>query len=506
MIEQACETMNKTRARFLLFLISGIFLFYNTGCRQEISSQDVVDDDPGISFAGTLWTEKTEFFFEYPVLIAGEVGGSWAIHVTELENFQPVTEGGLTLLFSGLDGFVQEIRTEAPIRPGIYTPAPSLAQAGVYSLTMLVDGPQVQDRIEVGKIQVYASIDDVPVDDDAGGGISFLKEQQWPIDFSVVTAERRELETAIQVNGDVLPVPGKMAKVAAPIDGLVLAEANLTAPVSGDRVKIGQILARLAPAGGDDSFAETKALVERLEREVERAMRLYDVEAIPEKRLVEARAQLAVAQSGLDAMGGAGDGYHYAVRAPISGIVVKRELSSGSRVKAGDHLFTIIDAGEVWVRLRVPSRYAEQASKATGAIFTVEGSARRYHADRIQSIGSIIDPESRTLPVTVVVKNPDSSLKIGMFVQAYLYIGGSRAGVAIPNKAIQNEDGVPVAYVQVGGETFERRVLRLGPTDGEYTIVAKGVEEREHVVTVGAYQVYLSSLSTSDIASEGHAH
>ena len=79
-------------------------------------------------------------------------------------------------------------------------------------------------------------------------------------------------------------------------------------------------------------------------------------------------------------------------------------------------------------------------------------------------------------------------------------------GVAIPNKAIQNEDGVPVAYVQVGGETFERRVRRLGPTDGEYTIVAEGVEEHEHVVTVGAYQVYLGSLSTSDIATEGHAH
>lgn len=493
--------------RFFLFLLSSTFLLWGTGCMQDTSIQDVEDDDPVISFAVTIWSEKAELFFEYSALIAGEAGAPWAIHVTTLENFQPVTQGSLTLIFRDSDGSEQRFRAETPSRPGIYTPAPSLAQAGLYNLTMVMEGPQVEERIDVGNIRVYALVSDVPLGDDTDRGISFLKEQQWPIDFSVEMVGKRDIQTAIPVTGDLLPVPGKIARVSAPVDGLVLADANLYAPVSGEYVKAGQLLATLSPAAGsDESFAETRALVQRLRREVDRATRLYVAEAIPEKRLIEARAQLAVALSRLDAMGGAGDDFHYSVRTPISGIIVHRELSSGSRIKAGDHLFTIIDPSEVWVRLRVPSRYAEQASRATGAVFTVEGSERKYRTDRIQSIGSIIDPESRTLPVTVVVKNPDSSLKIGMFAQAYLHIGDSRVEVAIPNKAIQNEDGVPVAYVQVGGETFERRVLRLGPTDGEYTIVTEGVQEHEHVVTVGAYQVYLGSLSTSDIATEGHAH
>ena len=641
-----------------LWLVT-LLLFGLTGCGRGVPPADEEHEHSGI--AVTVRTDQTELFFEYRPMVAGAPGESWAIHVTRLSDFKPVTEGSLSLYLQKQDGQGHPFISEAPTRPGIFLPAPSLPEPGVYRVIMEVHSPPLTDRIDAGEITVYASEAEIPheEEDDAGGGISFLKEQQWPIDFSVVAVERRELVTSVQVSGEVLPVPRKMAEVAAPIDGLVLAEANLSASVSGERVKMGQILATLSPTGGDDSFAETKALVERLVREVERASRLYDAEAIPEKRLVEARAQLAVAQSRLDAMGSAEDGYHYFVRAPISGIVAKRELSSGSRVAAGDHLFTIIDASEVWVRLRVPSRYAEQASKehvaapidglvlaeanlsasvsgervkmgqilatlsptggddsfaetkalverlvreverasrlydaeaipekrlvearaqlavaqsrldamgsaedgyhyfvrapisgivakrelssgsrvaagdhlftiidasevwvrlrvpsryaeqaskATGALFTVEGSTRRYRADRIQSIGSMIDPDSRTLPVTAVVKNPDASLKIGMFAQAYLHIGGSRAGVTIPNKAIQNEDAVPVAYVQVGGETFERRVLRLGPTDGEYTIVAEGVEEHDHVVTLGAYQVYLSSLSTSDIATEGHAH
>ena len=62
-----------------------------------------------------------------------------------------------------------------------------------------------------------------------------------------------------------------------------------------------------------------------------------------------------------------------------------------------------------------------------------------------------------------------------------------------------------MAYVQTEGESFERRLLVLGATDGNYTLVERGVEAGEYVVTKGAYQVYLASLNTSEIG-EGHAH
>ena len=68
------------------------------------------------------------------------------------------------------------------------------------------------------------------------------------------------------------------------------------------------------------------------------------------------------------------------------------------------------------------------------------------------------------------------------------------------------EDGQPVAYVQTEGESFERRPLGLGATDGSYTLVERGVEAGEYVVTTGAYQVYLASLSTGEIGDHGHPH
>ena len=138
--------------------------------------------------------------------------------------------------------------------------------------------------------------------------------------------------------------------------------------------------------------------------------------------------------------------------------------------------------------------------------FTVEGGEQTYRTRSVVSVGSMLDPDTRTLPVTLAVENADRSLKVGMFAEGLAFVGGEVEGLTLPNDAIQHEDGQPVAYVQTEGESFERRLLVLGATDGNYTLVEQGVEAGEYVVTQGAYQVYLASLSTGEIGDHGHPH
>lgn len=491
----------------LLSLITAVLL---SGCGGGAASQASEEEEHEHGgTAVTRWSEKTELFFEYPPMVADVQGEPWAIHLTKLSDFSPVAGGTLTLAFRSEDGTVFTTRANAPARPGIYTPAPVLPAAGTYELAMAIDGDQLSDRIQVGEIQVYATESDVPHEEEAeqSGGIAFLKEQQWPIPFGVAEAGLRTISETVEVNGDIVPAADGMAVVVAPVSGLAEAGRNLSAPALGDRVQAGQTLVILSPTTQDNSFARAKASAEQLEREVARLTRLYEVEAIPEKRLVEARHDLDVAQAALSAMGGAGDaGYTYSVRAPISGVVQARQFSPGQRVEAGETLFEIVRPETVWLRLQIPARRASIASGVGASIFSVEGDERRLTAERVVSTGSSIDPETRTLPVVLEVDNRDGLLKIGQFATAWLRVGDERTGVTIPNEAIVNEDGQPVAYVQTGGETFERRLLTTGPTDGFHTIVESGVASGDHVVTEGAYQVYLGSLSTDDIADHGHAH
>ena len=490
-------------------LAVALLLLALAACRSGGTPAQPEEVQPLSGTAVTIWTGKTEVFFEYAPMIAGAPGAPWAIHLTRLSDFKPVTEGSLTLRFRRQAGEGYRVRSEAPARPGIFLPAPSLPEPGVYRVIMEIDSPQLTDRIDVGQITVYASEAEVPHEDEAAGGgaISFLKEQQWPIDFGVARVERRAVARAIAVNGTIHPAAGHMAEVAAPVSGLLLAEANLRAPAAGDPVQQGQTLAVIAPATGANSYAETKARVERLRREVDRLQRLFDAEAVPERRLIEARHDLEVADAAFQAMGGSTeDGYNYPVRAPITGVVNARLMVPGARVEAGDRLFTIVNPSVVWLRLNLPTRDVALAEAIKEVAFRVEGGEETFRARRVVSVGSVLDPDTRTLPVTLAVDNSDRRLKIGLFAEGQAFVGGETEGLALPNDAIQHEDGQPVAYVQTEGESFERRLLVLGATDGNYTLVERGVEAGEYVVIKGAYQVYLASLSTGEIGDHGHPH
>ncbi len=270
------------------------------------------------------------------------------------------------------------------------------------------------------------------------------------------------------------------------------------------------LAAQLAGAGtgfGAWRCAEEREIeLERLEREAARAERLYAAGAAPLKRLEEARHDLEVVRAELTAMGAGTEGdYHLRVRSPIGGVIASRSFVPGGRVEAGEALFTVVDPSTVWLRVRMPADDASGVAPDARATFTVEGSDARRAASRLVSVGSVLDPETRTVPVVFEVENADGSIKIGQFASATVPVGGTARGIAIPSGAVLDDAGTSIAYVQAEGETFERRVLSLGESDGAYAIVLSGIREGERVVTAGAYQVRLASLSDVPL-SGGHAH
>ncbi len=121
------------------------------------------------------------------------------------------------------------------------------------------------------------------------------------------------------------------------------------------------------------------------------------------------------------------------------------------------------------------------------------------------SAGSIIDSLSRTLPVIYRVPNRDGSLRVGAIARVAVHSGRTAGGVVVPAGAVLEEDGRPIAYVQVEGETFERRELRIDGSDTGRVLVGRGISVGERVVTGAAYQVRLASLSTA-VPAHGHEH
>ena len=477
-------------------------------CGSGEAPEVALEDERGGGGAITIFTDRTELFFEYPAMVAGAPGGVWAVHLTDLSDFQAVTVGRLTLEFRGSDGQTHTTVDEAPSRPGVFGPSPSLPTAGMYDLVMTLEGSQVSDVISVGPIRVYGSENDLPllVEEEAVG-ISFLKEQQWPIDFATVVTESRVVSPGLEVTGELLSAPGAVADVAAPVAGIVRWDLNRAAPAEGAWVEEGQPLVRLSPVGGDDSYASLKARAATLQREVERTERLVAAEAVPARRLEEARHDLGVVRAQLEALDASPDEtYTLTLHAPLSGSVIRRDFVTGQRVDAGASLFTVLDPRLLHLQLHVPASYASRLGGVEAATFAPEGSRAVYRTTRLLSVGVALDPITRAVPVTFEVSNANGMFKTGMLVKGRLLSAVPDSSLAVPAEAIVDEDGILVVYVEVGGESFERRVVRVDATDGEWTTVLSGVVRGERVVTRGQYQIKLASLNTSEISDVGHAH
>jgi RND family efflux transporter MFP subunit len=476
------------------------------------SAADVSATDEPAGGAITQWTDSTELFMEHPALIVG-APDKFAVHLTDLTDFAPLRSGRITLTFIPRGGGAPLVVVQdAPRSPGIYGPSPTFTTAGVYDLVIRVDSPQARDSLFVSGLTVYANAAAAPRDSGGGeSGIAFLKEQAWKTPgYRSAFAADGEVAGTFEAPGLIEPAAGRFAQVSAPIAGLIDASSVADGLAPGVRVSRGQTLALLAPSLGDAggaAYAEARARLREAEDEHARAVRLYAAEAVPQRRVHEAEIRLAAAREALAGYGG-GEltaGGRVAVRSPVSGVIADRRVTPGSRVDAGALLFSIVDPSIVWLRVNVPAAQAANMSRTSGVEFRVEGSERVYTARRVISLGSMIDSVTRSVPLILEVNNLDGSLKVGAAARVSVRTGQREAGVLVPATAVLDEDGRPVAYVQVEGERFEKRALTLGPTEGGRVLVRSGIAAGERVVTGAGYQVRLASLSTA-VPAHGHEH
>jgi multidrug efflux pump subunit AcrA (membrane-fusion protein) len=145
--------------------------------------------------------------------------------------------------------------------------------------------------------------------------------------------------------------------------------------------------------------------------------------------------------------------------------------------------------------------------RSPGASFTVAGFDQEFTVDektgRRVAVGSVVDGATRTVPVIFELANPEGVLKPGMFAKVTLHTGQTVRGVAIPQSAVIDDNGKPTVFVMDGGESFFKRPIRLGVSSGGWLQVLEGVSEGERVVSLGAYEI---KLSTATGAAVGHGH
>jgi RND family efflux transporter MFP subunit len=477
----------------------------------------------------TLWTERTELFMEYRPLIVGKETG-FAAHVTVDANGKPVTTGSATITLTMAGAPPIEASVTEPANPGIFRPTVTPTKAGKCELKMSITSPQLTDAFAIGPCEVFANEAAARAalkeDPESPGRITYLKEQAWKTDFGTVPVAERDLQDGVRATGEIRPVAGKEAQLTAPSAGRVSLVSP--APILGMPVKKDQVLATITPrvTGGADrstmsadvTAAEAEAAAAR--SELERTQRLVAAQAAAPKAVDEATTRVKIAEARLaGARGrlgqfdagarGAGGGRVFQVRAPADGTLVSIDAASGQGVEEGQTLFTVIDLERVWLVAKVFEADVPKVENAQSAWFAIDGYDQPFTVDpsngKLITVGRVVDPQTRTVPVIFEVDNTAGKFRIGNFTKSVIATGVPRKALAIPDAAVVEDGGRSVAFVMVEGESFERRPLRLGIRSNGWTEVLDGVKAGERVVTRGAYEVKLASASGA-VPAHGHAH
>lgn len=508
--------MTATRFCCTVFILS-LFI----GCTRT-------DETTGFAIPGggsvTLWTTKSELFMEYPALVVGNEA-RFAVHLTWISDFKPVTEGRLSLFFKSPNGSEFATAAGAPTSPGIFRPTMTFNQPGKYDLTMIIEGSS-RDTMHVKGLHVFSSPEEIPIEEESQGEqlITFLKEQQWNTDFRTEPAERRPMVGTIRAACEIIPKLNNEAIVSAPFTGTIPSEDNASLPIVGQRVERGERLAVMTPsaetAGGVENFAsrfiEAKSDREFAAKEFDRAKQLHASGLISEKEYQETEAEFKQSDATYQTLSkyvqSSSDGESldgFTLRAPLSGTIIETHVVPGRQVDAGEPLYRIINTSALWIRANVSSIEIGKLTRPNRAWLQLAGVdeliAIDEHNGKLISIAPAADPATRTFPVVFEILNVAGSLKVGMFGEVSIGAGQEMESLVIPESAVIEEEGRFSVYVHVEGESFAKRDVVLGARNGKYISVLKGLSEGEHVVTTGAYQVRLASLS-SQLPAHGHEH
>jgi membrane fusion protein, heavy metal efflux system len=509
--------------------IVALVVTLGAGCRQQAAAPEHEEEE--IRLAVTNWTQQSELFMEYPLLVAGE-SGLYAVHLTHLKDFTPFTAGRPTVEFTPeTGGNPTRLAGGDPSRPGAFRIEGAPPAAGRYRWALTVEAPGLSDRHDLGTTTVFATHDEAVAaapslqPPEEAAAISYLKEQQWTNEFATARAEERELRAGLRVPAAIAPVTGGEAMVSAPSAGRFAADSLLSV---GAAVRAGATLGRIQPrlAAAEDravleaTIAEARAAADAAQVEERRVEQLLADRAVPARRVEDAKRARSVAEARLRAAearlaqrdetllsgGGAASGNAFTLRAPISGRVVEVFATLGAAYDEGAPLFRIVKTDEVELRAYVPAAETGRVRNVSEIAFEVPGRNEPLllKPDHMHDAG-ILDPDTKSLAVQFEVDNRGGELLVGQSGTAVLYASDRVKGLAVPKAAVLMEAGRPYLFVQDSGESFSRRMVEITTRDGEWIGVKSGVKAGERVVVRGAYEVQLAAASKG-LPAEGHVH
>lgn len=322
--------------------------------------------------------------------------------------------------------------------------------------------------------------------------------QDQPAAVAVRTAQvsRGDIALTVDLAGTLDPLPGFDVKLGPIVAGR-LAQVLVT---EGDRVREGQVLARLdatplrdAVRQAEAQLAQARAQASNAATRLSRARQALSAGVAAQQEVDDAalqhesaRAAVRTAQAALSTA--QNQLTRGELKAPFDGVVAKVAAAAGEPV---DPSRMVVEVARVEVlELRAPIAPSRAALLRSGQTATVETEAepgRRFPA-QVTAVSPVVDPATGTALVRIRVPNSEGALRANTVGRGHVVVDVHRGALVVPKAAIVGTaEGATVELVEDG--KAKRVPVKIGYDDGERVEILSMLTENQQVIVQGAYAV-----------------
>lgn len=318
------------------------------------------------------------------------------------------------------------------------------------------------------------------------GSVNVPKLAQRRMAIRTLLAPETQASATLELPARVVQDPNASGRVQASHGGRI-EPGPKGLPVAGQTVQKGEVLAWLhhhaepyAEAGQKALRAELRASRQLAEQRVQRLESLEgtvprkDIEAARVEAQSFATRERSIADS-LDA--------REALRAPVSGVVARADLSVGQVIDARDVLIEVVDPTRLMIEAVTPD--VTLAARIGSAQLSTQPGVK------LQLVGAARALRDGVLPLTFRAQSEKpgqaAPLAIGQSVTLIVALKEQAKGMVLPAEAVvRNAANEPVVWIKSGAERFIPQPVRAKPLDAKTVLVTQGLAADNRVVVQGA--------------------
>jgi membrane fusion protein (multidrug efflux system) len=315
-----------------------------------------------------------------------------------------------------------------------------------------------------------------------------------PLSVTAVPAAKGDVAQVVEVSGELSAPPGMDVKlgplVAGRLGALLVGE--------GDKVREGQILARLegtplrdAVAQAEAQLAQARAQELNAQAKLNRAERAFAAGVAAAQEVEDARLALAQARSAVKSAAALVSTAknqlgRSELRAPFDGVVAHVFAAAGEPVDANKPVVEVARISPIELRAPLAPRLAALLKAGQDAVLRVEALPGRTFPARVLAVAPTVDATTGAALVRLRADNADGALRLGSFAHAQVQVDVRRGVIRVPVSALLGEE--QGAFVEVIADGKAKKLpVKVGARDAQWAEIVEGLSEGAQVIVQGNY-------------------